>query len=694
MPCALRSLQGEVMTARPVFFVVIFIASMMSPLADTLVGNTMAEDAVVCCDSASVELHLLGSASSGSMSPFSQDLADTATAGTIVNAVTSEETVGKWALSNVWAGTIPANTWTVSMEYEVSDAASAQVNATATLDIGGQTFSTATDPGDSFLAQGTGALTFDIDVDATSISENDVIELTLTARSVVFTLPTGDAKLEFLWGSEESDSTVEAEIPLLDLTLLEPEVEGSEVYFSVFIDSNWGMDMLSKSDSLEMLVGGIALSGDPIETTLGDGVRVTWTWEGAKGGIETVTVETRLTIESGDTPLSGWTTFEIETFDSTGGTGTYYPPDEPLKTNGDGSPLSVTGSLFLESSNGEVNLERETRIEIDGEMAFWMRWGMDHLGDEVTTLSPVLKSFDAGSVTDDERVSRSIEQIELIEFERQMLSTTGSGLASYYLSVGLGLDVDELLGFETKDFDTLSIKVDLNGEPNVVNHPVTLIISTSKIVVNGDRVQLFGSFIIAQPSPLWSDYSLSLSGSTTAMTSFAAASIDSSESVSFSHSRLPWGESFTLEGENIGQDDQFRFDASPTNSPIHSPLPLLLLVIAGLGIGFMLASRLARNRKRKMLYLELILIPLVVLIHFFAFPPLFVGGAVGTSVLIWCLTAITSPRSREKLVQEAITLTTPVIPCPACATPNPVVSQERPLRFACVGCQRVIKIVA
>ena len=694
MPCALRSLQGEVMTARPVFFVVIFIASMMSPLADTLVGNTMAEDAVVCCDSASVELHLLGSASSGSMSPFSQDLADTATAGTIVNAVTSEETVGKWALSNVWAGTIPANTWTVSMEYEVSDAASAQVNATATLDIGGQTFSTATDPGDSFLAQGTGTLTFDIDVDATSISENDVIELTLTARSVVFTLPTGDAKLEFLWGSEESDSTVEAEIPLLDLTLLEPEVEGSEVYFSVFIDSNWGMDMLSKSDSLEMLVGGIALSGDPIETTLGDGVRVTWTWEGAKGGIETVTVETRLTIESGDTPLSGWTTFEIETFDSTGGTGTYYPPDEPLKTNGDGSPLSVTGSLFLESSNGEVNLERETRIEIDGEMAFWMRWGMDHLGDEVTTLSPVLKSFDAGSVTDDERVSRSIEQIELIEFERQMLSTTGSGLASYYLSVGLGLDVDELLGFETKDFDTLSIKVDLNGEPNVVNHPVTLIISTSKIVVNGDRVQLFGSFIIAQPSPLWSEYSLSLSGSTTAMTSFAAASIDSSESVSFSHSRLPWGESFTLEGENIGQDDQFRFDASPTNSPIHSPLPLLLLVIAGLGIGFMLASRLARNRKRKMLYLELILIPLVVLIHFFAFPPLFVGGAVGTSVLIWCLTAITSPRSREKLVQEAITLTTPVIPCPACATPNPVVSQERPLRFACVGCQRVIKIVA
>jgi hypothetical protein len=291
-------------------------------------------------------------------------------------------------------------------------------------------------------------------------------------------------------------------------------------------------------------------------------------------------------------------------------------------------------------------------------------------------------------------VSRSIEQIEIIEFERQMLSTTGSGLASYYLSVGLGLDVEELLAFETKDFDTLSIKVDLNGEFNVVNHPVTLIISSSKVIANGERIQIIGSFITAQPSPLWSEYSLSLSGSTTAFTSFAGATVDSTDSVSLSYSRLPWGESLTLEGENIDQDEQFRVMASPTNSPIHSPLPLLLLVIVGLGIGFMLALRFAKNRKRKMLYVELILIPLVALIHFIAYPPLFVGGAVGTTVLIWWVTAATSPRSRETLVQEAITLTTPVIPCPSCATPNPVVSQERPLRFACVGCQRVIKIVA
>ena len=684
-------MQGEVMTARPFLFVLIFIASMMSPLVDSFVGNAMAEDTVVCCDSAEVELHLLGSASSGSMSPFSQDLTDTTTTATIANAVTSEETVGKWVLPNVWPGTIPANTWKVSIKYEVVDAASAQVNATATLKIGSQTFSDETEPGNSFLAQGTGTLTFDIDIDATSISDNGAIELTLTARTVVFTLPTGDAKLDFLWGSEDSDSTVEAEIPLFDLTLLEPEVEGSEVYFAVVIDSNWGMDVLSKSDSLEMLVGGFALTGDPIETTLGDGVRVTWTWEGAKGGVETVSVETRLTIETGDSPLSGTATFEIETFDSSGGTGTYYPPEEPLKTNGDGSPLSVTGTFSLESSNGDVKIERNTRIEIGGEMAFWMRWGMDHLGDEVTTLSPALKSFKAGSVGDEERVSRTIEEIEVIEFERQML---GSSLSSYYLSVGLGLNVEDLLGYQTKEFDTLSINVDLNGERNVVNHPVTLVIISTKNVENGQRIALIGDFITAQPSPLWSEYTISLSGSTTAMTSFVGATVNPSEIVSLSHSRLPWGESLQLEGENLEQDDQFRVMVTPTNSPVNSPLPLLLLVIFGLGIGFMLALRFARKRQKKVLYFELVLIPLVALIHFLAYPSLFVGGAVGTTVLIWWVTAVTSPRSRLNLIQEAIEITTPVIPCPACSTPNPIVSQERPLRFACVGCERVIKIVA
>lgn len=687
---------GEDMSMRCSVFVTVFLLSMMSPFADQFVGQVSADDTVVCCDSVDVDLFLLGSASAGSMSPFSQDLADSSTTATIASAVTSEETVGKWTLPNVWPGTIPANTWRVSISYEVSDAAGAQVNATANLKIGAQAYSASTDPGSSFLAQGTGTLVFDIDIDATSISDNGLIELTLTARSVVFSLPTGDAKIDFLWGSEESDSNIEAEIPLMDLTLLEPEVEGSDVYFSVVIDSNWGMDILSKSDSLEMKIAGSALSGDPIETTQGDGVRVTWTWQGAKGGIESVDAEVRIVLQPNSAALSGSTTFEVETFDTSGGTGTYYPPDEPLKTNGDGSPLQVTGTFSLSSNDGELELVRETRIEVGGEMAFWMRWGMDHLGDEVTELTDALRSFDSGSVTDEDRVSRTLEPIEVTEFERQMLSTAGVGLCSYYLSVGLGLDVEELLGFQTKDFETLSIKVDLNGESDVVNHPITLVISTTKNLIDGERIPLMGSFMIAQTSSLWSEYSLMLTGTTSGLTSFSGAALsgDGTSSIRLSHSRLPWGESMQLEGENIEQDDQFRLLVSPTSSIIHSPIPLTFIVLIGLAIGFYSALRITRTRQRRILYVEMILIPLVAGIHFLAYPPLWVGSSMGIAILIWWITAITSPRTRKEVIQEALNLTTPVIPCPACSTPNPVPSEERPLRFACLGCSRVIKIVA
>ena len=687
------------MSARPIFIVLVFLASMASPLSDTFLAEASAEDTLVCCDSASVNLHLLGSASAGTLSPFSEDLSDTETTATIANAVTSEETVGKWVLPNVWPGTIPANTWDVSIQYEVSSAASAQVNATASLKIGSQTFTASTEPGNSILPQGTGTLNFEIDVDATSISDMGIIELTLSARSVVFTLPTGDAKLEFIWGTSDSDSTIEGEIPFFDLILAEPEVEGSDVYFSVLIDSNWGMDMLSKSNSLEILVNGQSLSGDPIETSSDGGVRVTWTWQGAKGGVETVTVEAQITIEVGGEALKGSAEFVIETFDSSGGTGTYYPPEEPLKTNGDGSPIFVSGTFTLDkNSDGDLQIERTTRIEVGGEMAFWMRWGMDHLGDEVTTLSPVLKSFDSGAVTDEERVSRSIEPTEKMEFERQMERNSAT-LASYYLSVGLEITVDNLFGSSINDLVVRSINVDLYGESDVVNHPVGLVFITTTIL--GDdgsspsaRISLIEDFITVQAVPVWSDVSLSFEGESSQMTSFEFPKIIGSKSLKTTHLRFPWGETLSLEGENLDPEDTFQFMISPSDSPLAAPLTLLVLVLTSLLFGFLFALRMTRNRRRGVLYLEMILIQVVALVHLLAFSSVIVGGATAVVIVIWWVTSVTSQRSRKNIVEEAITLNTPVIPCPACSTPNPIPSEERPLRFACVGCQRVIKIVA
>jgi hypothetical protein len=613
---------------------------------------------------------------------------------TIANAVASEETVGTWSLPEVWPGTVPASTWSLSMAYEVTNAAGAQINATASLQIGSQTYSATTPAGNSFLAQGTGTLTFDIDVEATTISSSSNVVLTLTAQTVVFSLPTGDAKLEFQWGSEDADSHIEGEMPLLSLTLQDPEVEGSEVYFSVVIDSYWGTKILSNSDSLDMRVNGNLLSGDPIETSQGDGVRVTWTWLDAAGGEETVNAQVELVLQAGGATLSGSASFAIETFDSDSGTGTYYPPDEPLQTNGDGSPIEVVGTFEISPDEGAIRLTRETSITLGGEMAFWMRWGLDHIGDDVNDLSPVLKSFQEGSVTEDERVSRSIEPNEINEFERQMLTgaSTSSGLCSYYLSVGLGLDSEELLG-SFRNFETISIDLDLNGQQDVVNHPVTLVFRTSEFVDINQQMTLLRNFITVQPAPLWSDLTLSFEGESSGFTAYLGPKVLESTEVKLSHSRLPWGETITIEGSDLDQDVDFTFSFIPTNAPLNAPIPLLAGVGVALLVGLIVALRMTRTRERKILMLELVLVPMVAFIHFFAYPPLFVGGAVVFTILLWWISAAASPRSRPSI--EALEqMNTPNIPCPACSTKNAVLSEERPLRFACAGCGRVIKLVA
>lgn len=682
------------MSWRPLLFASIFLVAILAPMNSSLVGQAEAEDTIVCCDSISQNLYLIGSDSSGTLSPFAQDLGETTMTKTIANAVASEETVGTWSLPEVWPGTVPASTWSLSMAYEVTDAAGAQINATASLQIGSQTYSASTPAGNSFLAQGTGTLTFDIDVEATSISSSSNVVLTLTAQTVVFSLPTGDAKLEFQWGSEDADSHIEGEMPLLSLTLQDPEVEGSEVYFSVVIDSYWGTKILSNSDSLNMRVNGNLLSGDPIETSQGDGVRVTWTWLDAAGGEETVNAQVELVLQAGGATLSGSASFAIETFDSDSGTGTYYPPDEPLQTNGDGSPIEVVGTFEISPDEGAIRLTRETSITLGGEMAFWMRWGLDHIGDDVNDLSPVLKSFQEGSVTEDERVSRSIEPNEINEFERQMLTgaSTSSGLCSYYLSVGLGLDSEELLG-SFRNFETISIDLDLNGQQDVVNHPVTLVFRTSEFVDINQQMTLLRNFITVQPAPLWSDLTLSFEGESSGFSAYLGPKVLESTEVKLSHSRLPWGETISIEGSDLDQDVDFTFSFIPTNAPLNAPIPLLAGVGIALLVGLIVALRMTRTRERKILMLELVLVPMVAFIHFFAYPPLFVGGAVVFTILLWWISAAASPRSRPSI--EALQqMNTPNIPCPACSTKNAVLSEERPLRFACAGCGRVIKLVA
>ena len=176
------------------------------PFSSQLSGIAEAESVVVCCDdSHDVDLYLIGG-STGALTPFSQLLDDEASNALITNSITSQEEVGVWSMGKVWPGSIPESNWNFVMNYRVSDAGGAQINATATIKIGSQTFSDSTNIDSSVLTQGEGTIEFSIPVDEMSVSSSSEIELVLSARSVIFSVPGGNAELELLWGSADFDS--------------------------------------------------------------------------------------------------------------------------------------------------------------------------------------------------------------------------------------------------------------------------------------------------------------------------------------------------------------------------------------------------------------------------------------------------------------------------------------------------------
>ena len=675
---------------RAVHLMLIFM--MLSiPFSSSVISYSEAQSAVVCCDDAhDVELYLVGG-STGELTPFSQLLTDEANNAVIANSITSQETVGVWSFGRVWPGSIPDSTWNLVINYRVSDAGGAQINATATVKIGSQVFSDSTDLDSSVLAQGEGQIQFAIPVEAISVSASSEIELELSARSVVFSVPGGDAKLEFLWGSEEFSSSISAEIPLMELSIDEPQVEGGDVYLSAVIDSPFGLDALAYSDSIEMFVDGLKVDGDPIETKRGDSIVVTWTWTDADSGTNNVQVSVRLNLQPDGPLIQGSTQFTIQVTDTGGGTGTFYPEDEPLRTSGSGSPLAIEQLIDLSSDDGQLKMAKTTILEIDGEMAFWMRWGMDHIGDTDLSQNSVLFSWDKGGVTDENRESKNIENVEKEQFERQMKTRYRNYMSAIN---GMQLQSNELIG-DSGDFDTISVSVDLMGETRVVNHPLSITFSTLQSLQSGQQIELLRSFTTTQTTPIWQDYSITVEAKSSVLTSFGNSEMLESDYLSFSHSRFPWGEVITIEASSTSLDEDFTIIIQPNDNLLFAPMPLTIITLVIVLFGMFSSLSMTKNKHRRFLNLEFILVPIIGLIYLFSYPPLFVFGASGVASMLWIVTGLISPRKQKsnKQAQPEIQVDVPTVACPSCDTNIPVLSDERPLRIACGGCGKTIKIV-
>jgi hypothetical protein len=136
--------------------------------------------------------------------------------------------------------------------------------------------------------------------------------------------PEAVLKSNFSGAVKEQPSSLTAELPLVDLTLDEPVVEGDLVYFAVRIESPFGMEALVFSKSIELTVNGAQQTADPTEVLEGDAILVIWEWADGSGGQETVNVSVAYEFQEG-LVLTGSSDFEIETFDGAGTGGGFYP---------------------------------------------------------------------------------------------------------------------------------------------------------------------------------------------------------------------------------------------------------------------------------------------------------------------------------------------------------------------------------
>ena len=671
----------------------ILILLMISvPLSSQVIGSVKSEQTVVCCqDAHDVKLFMTGG-DNGELTPFEQKLSDEESSAVIVNSITSEEQVGIWSLGKVWPGDIPQSNWDFEIHYRVSDAGGAQINASATIMIGSQEYTDSTDVDSSVLTQGAGTISFSIPVEANSVSSSSEIKLQLTARTVIFSVPGGNAELEFLWGSGEFPSSVDAKIPLMELSIDEPQVEGNDVYISAIIDSEFGLDALAYSDSIDLLVDGASVVGDPIETQRGDSILVTWTWQGASGGEQTIQITVRLTLQNNGPIIQGDTQYTIETSDTGGGTGTYYPDDEPLRTSGTGSPLAVSQKMELTKSD-ELKLSKTTTLEIGGEMAFWIRWGIDHIGDSTLPTTSVFYGWNPGSVADEDRESREIENVEKEQYERELVKRYRTYMSDIN---GMQIDSSRLIG-DSGDFDTISVSLDLMGESRVVNHPISITFSTLQTLEEEVKFYILRSFIDSQTAPIWSDYSLDVVIESSLLASLGKSELLETDEIDYTHQRFPWGERITINSKSTDINLKYSVYIQPVDLLIYSPIALTIITSIIILFGTTTSFSMTKNKHRRFLWFEMLLIPVVALIYLFAYPPTYVAASALIACGLWLLTGLASPKRiaipSQELGDEELTVGLPIVACPACSTPNQITSDERPLKLSCVGCGKTIKIV-
>ena len=657
---------------------VLMVSSILLPASNFGIASSE----VVCCDSIQYNLMFSGSSSNGLLSPFESSLGSEQKSE-VGSAITQSTEVGRWSGQTNFGGEYPSHTATFILPYRINDGAGVTINATVELRLGSETNTGSTPLPQTFLPGENGVLELDIDVSSGTLLAEDSIIVIFSVQELL--LPTGsNPSIEFLWGTSEHLGSISLEAPLFDIEINEPIIEGRSAHVPVKFNSGYGSQLISESN-FEFYANGNLIEQLPVST---QGNLLTWTWA-ADNNVEdgTFPFEVKINFQNGTTVNAG-TEFEI-TFGDSEGNNYFYPLTEPIRTGG--TDLDVEIEVDMSS-----DIEKTIKLTIEENVAFWMRWGLDNMGNPSLNTTSWLRNL--APTNSDYYQNRVLDNAEVSSFEQQIRQTE----LNNFLGQGLGIDAKRLLGLDRAEFDYVGVEILLNGDETVSNNPITLIFKTRQANTAGQEHLMLDNFIkpyFDESDRIWSSVNFNLILNTD---SINGVFLRDSTEIEVTQTRLIFTEKI-IASTTFTQTDAPLLWVQQGGSPLESPLAIFLISSIIAFAGLIISGFLSRGKNKLMLISEIIiLISLGFILYFLSIEFIVVLIAAAGSSSLWVITAIFSGSSNDDYFSDANVLTNTEsrnsehiasFDCPNCSTKINISSNERPLRVACTGCDKVLKIV-
>ncbi len=668
-------------TARLRALTLVLVLLLMS--ATPLISS--AQSGVTCCNSTDFRLYLMGESDDGTLTPFQEDLASDSSdsESTLVTpSILSEIKVGTWEVTWGTEGNYENSTWELSIPYEVEGAAGVTINSTLEVRIGGSFYDG--DGGFNPFLSGSGSLQVSVDVGSGSVNDGDRVQISLTVRNLMFSQPGDDAGVRFLWGSEAHDAQISMRFPLVDIEMKDASVLGDLVYFPIVLKSGFDDRMWSGS------TGGIAVQGSqvsqmPIATGVEEGVEVTFFWE-VPDNFEagTITVDFQLSPQDG-LQISKSKNHEIVIGEDDDNPGGWYPANEPLRTGGS------TLDLEIEAVWDGYEVERGAVIKFDGSMSQWMRWGLDNIGNQSLGSNSWWRNLNsyADSVPSADRHNGRVDDSELLALQGH-LTGSASNLRSF-MSNGLFLEVESILGVNPINLGPTEINVDMGATRAFSADAITITIDTSYNYDSseGSRQILVETFVRSSQDDYWTDIELSAELKSTLFEDLGAVA---SDEIQYKHRRWVVLEVITIEESGLDPDLDFRVEYQPSGFILYGVLIGAAMSVLFLSIGIGFAMSLTKRRTSLPALVTVITLGcLSLVIYVLGMPMPIVFGVSLSSVLLVFPVALVSPKNEtvQKMIKQP---KGPSIQCPVCSTKVTVESDVRPLRMECPNCENMLRI--